>query len=76
VLRRHRLTFPIKKIIPFNNTNIITFLKANLFKDISEIMKNSTKKNHVFPLYFFLEAKMKYINQRLVSQAQGVAKKN
>jgi len=39
-------------------------------------MKNSTKKNHVFPLYFFLEAKMKYINQSLVTQAQGVAKKN
>jgi len=34
-----------------NNTNNITFLKTNLFKDIIRIMKNSAQKGHIFAIY-------------------------
>lgn len=38
-------------LIFFNNANNIEFLKANLLKGKTTIIKNPTHKNHVFPLY-------------------------
>ena len=45
----------IKILIFFDNTDNIAFLKTNLFKDISGIMKNSTQKYDVFSLYTVID---------------------
>lgn len=44
ILYTNNITNMIKKYYFFNNTNHINFLKRNLFKSITKIMKNQIKK--------------------------------